>query len=95
LPIELASLGARTPFITKTPSNAVRFAFPATGVGFGKGLGLAAAAAGSAVFVAASVVALFFATGESLEPANRGDTHTADNRKLQDHLLKLITELFS
>ena len=36
----LASVGARTPFITRTPSNAVIFASPAVEVTFRLGLGL-------------------------------------------------------
>src|SRR5580704_13038814 len=82
----LASLGARTPFITSTPSNAVTFASPAVDVRLGLG---AAAGVGSAE-VAAVVVAFAassFAVFASLLPAMAGAAIIASMSTLEHNIL--------
>src|SRR5437588_431758 len=76
----LASFGARTPFITSTPSNAVTFASPAVGARFG----LAAAGAASAL-VAFAVFS--FAEFASLLPAMTGTAVMASMSVLENHFL--------
>jgi hypothetical protein len=84
----LASLGARTPFITRTPSNAVTFALST----FKARLGLAAAGVGSALDVFA---AFSFAGFISLLPAMTGIAVMARNSKLDDNFLTLDIDVGS
>src|SRR5271163_4945956 len=90
-----ASVGARTPFITSTPSNAVMLLSPATGatlrlglglgfgLGVGLGFGLAAAGAPSALF---AVAAFSFVGFPSLFPARAGTAVMAITSRLDNHL---------
>jgi hypothetical protein len=88
----LASFGASTPFITRTPSSAVIFASPTAdgkfgltlGLGVGVGFGLAAADPPFALLV---FTALSFAVFASLLPAMTGTAVIASTRKLNNHHL--------
>ena len=75
-----ASLGARTPFITSTPSNAVTFASPGVAVRFG----LAAAGVASAL----AFVELSFAVFASLLPAMTGKAVMASTNRLDIHTFR-------
>src|ERR1700687_311724 len=84
-----ASVGARTPFITSTPSNAVTFASLAVGakpkptLGLGLGSGLAAVGLASALEVFAT---FSFAVFASLFPAMTGAAVMATTNKLKNQL---------
>src|ERR1039458_2156211 len=86
-----ASVGARTPFITSTPSNAVTFASPAVapklkptlGLGLGLGSGLVAAGIASALLAFA---AFSFAVFASLFPAMTGTAVMATTNRLKNQL---------
>src|SRR5450755_265389 len=88
--MEFASVGARTPFITSTPSNAVTFESLALVVrlelklGLGLGFGLAAAELFAALAVLA---ALSFAVRASLFPAITGAAVMANTSRLDNQLL--------
>src|SRR5579862_5462611 len=83
----LASLGARTPFMTSTPSKAVTLASLAVTVR----LGLAAAGDGSALLVLAAV----FAGLASELPAMTGNAVTASSNKLDDNFLTVDMDVVS
>src|SRR6204780_2264886 len=80
--MELASAGARTPFITSTPSKAVILASPAAEVK----LGVAAAGAGSAE---AALVAASFAGFASLLSATAGTTAMTNRNRLHNNFLSV------
>src|SRR5271155_414201 len=90
-----ASVGAKTPFITSTPSNAVTFESLAAvvevrlglGLGLGLGFGLAAAGLASALAVLA---ALSFAVFASLFPAIAGAAIMASTSRHDNQLLTFI-----
>ena len=88
-----ASDGARTPFITRTPSNAVTFESLAAvvevrlGLGVGLGFGLAAAGLASALAVLAALSLAVFA---SLFAAMTGAAVMASTNRLDNQLLTFI-----
>jgi hypothetical protein len=84
----LASLGARTPFITSTPSKAVTLASLAVTAR----LGLAAAGDGSALLVATA--ALLSGLASEL-PAMTGNAVMASKSKLDDNLLTVNMDVLS
>src|ERR1700694_5620212 len=78
----LASEGASTPFITRTPSNAVTLPLLIADAGF-SGAGVAA---GSAAFVALVPAPVFAGTG-SPAPAIRGAVATIVSNDAHSHFL--------
>src|ERR1022692_4953883 len=80
--MELASLGASTPFITSTPSKAVTLASPVVVAR----LGLAAAGVGSALV---AFVELSFAGFASLLPAMTGTAVMASTNRLDSHVFSV------
>src|ERR1700733_8000233 len=82
-----ASLGARTPFVTSTPSNAVTFASPGVAAKFG----LAAAGVASAV----AFVEFSFVVFASLLPAMTGKTVMASTNRLDIHTFRFNIDALS
>src|SRR5271167_3364702 len=78
-----ASVGAKTPFITSTPSSAVTFESAVVAVRLGLGLGLAAAGLASALVVFAAFPFSVFA---SLFPAMTGTAVMAITSRLNSQL---------
>src|ERR1019366_908530 len=81
--MEFASFGARTPFITSTPSNAVTFESLVAEVKFRLGLGLGLGS-GLAAALASALAAFLFA---SLFPAMTGAAVMASTSRLDNQLL--------
>src|ERR1700732_791214 len=78
----LASVGARTPLVTSTPSNAVTLASPALRVRLGT-------AAMGAPSVVVAFVELSFAAFASLLPATTGTAVMASTNRLESHIFSV------